>query len=166
MRAVDKAELRGLVNVIVFATKGVDGAFADPLPLQIPSLTRHASPPPVDGDTFSLIFDPRLLPRREVAPFDYTAPSAVSTTDVIRPEHLQEYFVEYVKNDNLGSSTCPALIDLEWSDPRANRPPAHSAQSRTRTRPSPTRTASGPSSAASCARSTRLRVRPPPAAPL
>ncbi|KAF0701203.1 hypothetical protein As57867_008246, partial [Aphanomyces stellatus] len=58
----------------------------------------------LDGDIYFCIWDPSLVPKEEFSPMDYTPPTARSlpTDAAHHPHAMGDFFVEFMKNDNLG----------------------------------------------------------------
>lgn len=90
--AVDRPELRHLVDVIVFPQKGKR---------PIPSMLSGGD---LDGDIYFCIFDGTIpFPRQNgFAPMEYVAPKAKELVDGVRTEDVADFFVEYIRNDKLG----------------------------------------------------------------
>lgn len=91
-----------LHNVLVFSQKGVR-----PLPNQ-------CSGSDLDGDVYFATWDDRLRPLpeepswdgtvlRNPAPMDYTAPTSIRVAGVVSISQVQEFFVNYMRNDKLGA---------------------------------------------------------------
>lgn len=100
VRAVDHVQLRHLVNVIVFNVRG---------PRDLPNMLGGGD---LDGDDYTLIWDPRFLIRENSPPMDYTAPEPVRVPRVTMAD-VCENFVNYLKNDMLGQI---ANAHLAWTD--------------------------------------------------
>jgi hypothetical protein len=54
-------------------------------------------------DMFSVIWDPRLLPKKMAKAFDPNPPTPKTVDTEITPRDLQDYLIAFMKNDNLGS---------------------------------------------------------------
>ncbi|KAJ3041241.1 hypothetical protein HK097_002362 [Rhizophlyctis rosea] len=94
--AVDVCELRHLENVVVFSQ------FGDrPLPNKL-------SGGDLDGDVFFVSWDPRIIPDRLHDPMEYSTAKPPDQLEKVQVQHIREHFVNYLKNDNLGS------IDNNW----------------------------------------------------
>jgi len=90
VQAVDYPALHHLVNVIVFPAQG----FRD--------LASMCSGGDLDGDDYSIFWDPKLLPKiKNYPPMDYKADEPL-TVDQVTISHVQKFFVNYINNDNLG----------------------------------------------------------------
>ena len=87
----DHPKLRHLTNVLVFSSKG-----RRPNPNEL-------SGGDLDGDIYSIIGDPLLLPRKNYQPMEYSAPRKQSKVPrKVKINHVQNFFIDYMKNDNLG----------------------------------------------------------------
>lgn len=100
VKAVDQPRLRHLVNVIVFTVRGKR---------DLPNMLGGGD---LDGDDYTLIWDPRFLIKENSPPMDYTPPEPVRVLQVTMV-HLRENFVSYLKNDMLGQI---ANAHLAWTD--------------------------------------------------
>lgn len=100
VRAVDHVRLRHLVNVIVFNVRG---------PRDLPNMLGGGD---LDGDDYTLIWDPRFLIRNNSPPMDYT-PSVPARVPHVTMTDVCENFVNYLKNDMLGQI---ANAHLAWTD--------------------------------------------------
>jgi RNA-dependent RNA polymerase len=100
VQAVDHARLRHLVNVIVFNVRGAR---------DLPNMLGGGD---LDGDDYTLIWDPRFLIRQNSSPMDYTAPEPIRVPRVTMAD-VCENFVNYLKNDMLGQI---ANAHLAWTD--------------------------------------------------
>ncbi|EKM49158.1 uncharacterized protein PHACADRAFT_201955 [Phanerochaete carnosa HHB-10118-sp] len=102
--AVDCPKLRHLRNVIVFSTRGCR---------DLPNMLAGGD---LDGDCYSLIWDPRLLIPEggEYEPMDYTPPPAVRSEYPVTIEQTKQHFLDTMKNDVLGRvcNAHMALADL------------------------------------------------------
>ncbi|KAI7904027.1 RNA dependent RNA polymerase-domain-containing protein [Cokeromyces recurvatus] len=90
VKAVDKENLRHLVNVIAFPSQG----YRD-----IPSMCSGGD---LDGDDYTIYWDPRLLPPTTFTPMEYKA-APPQTIDEVKIRDIIKFFVNYISNDNLGS---------------------------------------------------------------
>ncbi|KAJ7073163.1 RNA dependent RNA polymerase-domain-containing protein [Mycena amicta] len=90
-----------LTNVIVFSTK--------PAKRDLPSMLGGGD---LDGDFFTVIYDPDLQITREYPAMDYTAAKPIPQANVTISD-VQDFVVEYIKNDVLGivSSFHQAVAD-------------------------------------------------------
>ena len=91
LRAVDVPELRHMIDVIVFPSRG-------PRPI-----TNMCSGSDLDGDLYFVTWEPTLIPTTMHEPMDYSSnlpakvqPDGISIQDVIR------FFVEFIEVDQLG----------------------------------------------------------------
>lgn len=103
-------ELSHLVNVLIFPNNG-----NRPHPNEL-------SGGDLDGDIYSLIYDHRLIPKFNESPMSYDAPRQPHQTEKVTCEQIQDFFVNYMKNDNLGliANTHVALADLHPNGARSN----------------------------------------------
>lgn len=86
----DESPLNALHNCVVFSQRGQRD-----LPSQL-------SGGDLDGDTYSVIYDPRLIPPRVVEPADYPR---VAPKDIGRPvtrKDMTDFFIDFMENDQLG----------------------------------------------------------------
>ncbi|KAI0695361.1 RdRP-domain-containing protein [Cytidiella melzeri] len=108
VKAVDCPSLRHLRNVIVFNVRGER---------DLPNMLSGGD---LDGDMYSLIWDPRLLIEedRVYDPMDYTAPTPERCSSPITIDQTKEHFVDFIKNDVLGRvcNTHMALADQYGPD--------------------------------------------------
>ncbi|KAI9291041.1 RdRP-domain-containing protein, partial [Neoconidiobolus thromboides FSU 785] len=103
--AVDKKELKHLVNVVVFPSTG----YRD-----IPS---QCSGGDLDGDEFIVIWDPRLIPSlKNERPMSHL-PAKPKFLEKIETLDICIFFINYILNDNLGAI---ANSHLALSDARHN----------------------------------------------
>lgn len=100
VRAIDHTRLRHLVNVIVFNVRGTR---------DLPNMLGGGD---LDGDDYTLIWDPRFLIQRNSPPMDYTPPVPARVPRVTMAD-VCENFVNYLKNDMLGQI---ANAHLAWTD--------------------------------------------------
>ncbi|ORZ25193.1 RNA dependent RNA polymerase-domain-containing protein [Absidia repens] len=105
VNAVDHPELRErLVNVVAFPRVGER---------DIPSMCSGGD---LDGDEFTIIWDKKLMPKIiNHAPMDYT-PSAPKTKANVTTDDIKEFFVDYIKSDNLGQIANTHLATADLSD--------------------------------------------------
>lgn len=86
----EESPLNALHNCIVFSQQGQRD-----LPSQL-------SGGDLDGDRYSVIYDPCLIPPRVVTPADYPR---VASTDIGRPvtrKDMTDFFIDFMENDQLG----------------------------------------------------------------
>lgn len=101
------AKLEHLVNVVVFPATG-----ARPHPDELAGGD-------LDGDIYGIIYDPNLIPAQKL---NYPAASTVSTfgrSKKGRPlvsKDIENFFVDYLKNDNLGIIANAHLAVSDWND--------------------------------------------------
>lgn len=100
VQAADHARLRHLVNVIVFNVQGTR---------DLPNMLGGGD---LDGDDYTLIWDPSFLIQANSPPMDYTPPEPVRVPQVTMAD-VCENFVDYLKNDMLGQI---ANAHLAWTD--------------------------------------------------
>lgn len=89
VKAVDKKELHSLFDVIVFSSKGSR---------DIPSMCSGGD---LDGDDYTIYWDPRLLPSANYPAMDYS-PGPPKLVEEVKIKDIQKFFVNYINNDNLG----------------------------------------------------------------
>ncbi|KAG0046109.1 hypothetical protein BGZ83_008704 [Gryganskiella cystojenkinii] len=90
VQAVKRPELMHLHDVVVFNTKGTRG---------IPSMCSGGD---LDGDDFTVIWDPEIVDRVRVRPpMDYTGRETTAAKDVTISD-IQRFFVQYAVANNLG----------------------------------------------------------------
>ncbi|XP_059446203.1 probable RNA-dependent RNA polymerase 1 [Corylus avellana] len=90
LRAVNVPALQHMVDCVVFPQKG-----NRPHP-------NECSGSDLDGDMYFVCWDPDLIPPKQVKPMDYSpAPTKLVDHDVTI-EEVEEYFLDYMVNDNLG----------------------------------------------------------------
>ncbi|KAI8977017.1 RNA dependent RNA polymerase-domain-containing protein [Mycotypha africana] len=103
VKAVDKKELHHLFDVIVFPQKG----FRD-----IPSMCSGGD---LDGDDYTVYWDPRLLPStKNYPPMDYT-PEPPKKVDKVQIKDIIKFFVNYMDNDVLGQIANAHLATADLS---------------------------------------------------
>lgn len=51
----------------------------------------------MDGDTFTLVWDPDLLIAKNEAPSDYSAPTKPQVVDRVQLSHIKEWFINYFR---------------------------------------------------------------------
>ncbi|KAE9450873.1 hypothetical protein C3L33_17224, partial [Rhododendron williamsianum] len=90
LRAVDVPGLHHMVDCVVFPQKGMR-----PHP-------NECSGSDLDGDMYTVCWDPDLIPPRQINAMDYSpAPTKEEDHDVTI-EEVEEYFTNYIVNDSLG----------------------------------------------------------------
>lgn len=102
VKAVDKKELHYLVDVIVFSSKGVR---------DIPSMCSGGD---LDGDDYTVYWDPRLIPSKNYLPMDYT-PAPPKLVEEVKIKDILKFFVNYISNDNLGQIANAHLATADQS---------------------------------------------------
>ncbi|KAG6015395.1 hypothetical protein E4U43_005377, partial [Claviceps pusilla] len=91
VEAVDRPELKHLTDVVVFPSTG---------DCPVPSMLSGGD---LDGDDFFVIWDPDLIPPEwNYPPMDYEGPKPQELSRDVTVEDLQEFFLNYMKNDVLG----------------------------------------------------------------
>lgn len=92
LEAVDREELRGLRDVVVFPQKGQR---------PIPSMLSGGD---LDGDIYFILFDDTIsFPRKYgYEPMTYVAPKPIMLPRPVTSEDIADFFVEYIRNDKLG----------------------------------------------------------------
>ncbi|KAJ3297514.1 hypothetical protein HK104_000416 [Borealophlyctis nickersoniae] len=93
---VDVPELRHLFDVVVFPQKG-----ERPLPNMLAGGD-------LDGDTFFVSWDARLIPFRTAEPMEYTTGKGMTLDQTLGVDDVRKHFVNYMRNNNLGK------IDNAW----------------------------------------------------
>ncbi|KAJ1983528.1 hypothetical protein H4R34_001214 [Dimargaris verticillata] len=105
VKAVDHPALRYLKDVVVFPAVGQRD-----LPSQL-------SGGDLDGDFFSVIWEPSLVPLRQyvdpIQPMDYTPPLPVTLDRPVTIEDIKCFFVQYIVHDNLGLIDTAHLIKAD-----------------------------------------------------
>ncbi|KAJ1973672.1 hypothetical protein H4R35_003995 [Dimargaris xerosporica] len=105
VKAVDHPALRYLKDVVVFPAVGHRD-----LPSQL-------SGGDLDGDFFSVIWEPSLVPMRQymepIPPMDYTPPLPVTLDRPVTIEDIKCFFVQYIVHDNLGLIDTAHLIKAD-----------------------------------------------------
>jgi RNA-dependent RNA polymerase len=108
VRGVDVPALHHLKDVVVLPQTG-DKA-----------LSTMCAGGDLDGDDYLVIWDRDLLPKEwNHEPMNYDAAAPVLVDDV-RTRHIIDFFVDYIKNDSLGTIATAHLIhaDREEEGPR------------------------------------------------
>lgn len=101
LKTKDIPALRHLVNVVVFPALG-DRPHRNEL-----------SGGDLDGDIYGILFDPRLIPKGErYPPMDYTP---VDNLDPVASDDMENFFVDFIKNDQLGRIANAHLIFADLS---------------------------------------------------
>ncbi|KAL8258164.1 hypothetical protein R6Q59_030205 [Mikania micrantha] len=69
----------------------------------------------LDGDIYFVCWDPDLIPPQQFEPMDYTPAPCMQVDHDVTVEEVEEYFANYIVNDNLGkiSSAHTVLADRE-----------------------------------------------------
>ncbi|KAG0706502.1 RdRP-domain-containing protein [Suillus ampliporus] len=99
--AVQRPELKHLKNVVVFSCKGQR------------ALASCLGGGDLDGDTFNLILDPRLLPTKRYEPGAYTAATIKTTLRVCGISDIADFVIDYIEADLIGPI---AINHLRFSD--------------------------------------------------
>ena len=108
VQAVNNPKLRHLKDVIVFPSKG-----DRPVPAML-------SGGDLDGDDFFIIWDNRLIPKEwNHKPMDYQAPNPLQLDRDVTVDDLREFFVNYMKNDNLGLIAVAHLAFADMHGPKS-----------------------------------------------
>ena len=69
----------------------------------------------LDGDDFTVIWDPDLLPKEwNHEPMDYSAPPKIVHEGKITDDHLTTFFVTYMKNDTLPTIAHAHVANADW----------------------------------------------------
>ncbi|KAG5929419.1 hypothetical protein E4U53_002455 [Claviceps sorghi] len=91
VQAVDNPKLRHLTDVVVFASTG---------DRPVPSMLSGGD---LDGDDFFIIWDPDLIPKEwNHPPMNYEGPKPQELSRDVTVDDLQDFFLNYMKNDVLG----------------------------------------------------------------
>lgn len=102
VEAIDVPELHHLRNMVVFPQTG---------DRDIPGMCSGGD---LDGDDFLVIWDPDMIPPEwNHAPMDYTPPAPKLRNGTITVDDITSFFVEYMKNNNLGRI---ATAHRYWAD--------------------------------------------------
>ncbi|XP_026436670.1 probable RNA-dependent RNA polymerase 1 [Papaver somniferum] len=88
--AVDVPALHHTVDCVVFPQKG-----KRPHP-------NECSGSDLDGDVYFVSWDPELIPPRQVEAMNYAAAPTVLLDHDVRTEEVEQFFTDYMINDNLG----------------------------------------------------------------
>ncbi|XP_050222842.1 probable RNA-dependent RNA polymerase 1 [Mercurialis annua] len=90
LMAVNVPALSHMIDCVVFPQKG-----ARPHP-------NECSGSDLDGDVYFVCWDPDLIPCIQIPPMDYTSEASVQLEHDVTIEEVEEYFANYIINDNLG----------------------------------------------------------------
>eukprot|EP01034_Spumella_vulgaris_P010808 gene10808-13722_t len=108
LRAVFVPTLAHLVDVVVFPSKG---------PRPLPNMMSGGD---LDGDTFFVIYDQKVVTQctKTFAPMDFTPsstaqPVTAAHTSGVTAHEIGNFFVDYIKNDNLKFI---ATAHVGWAD--------------------------------------------------
>ena len=111
LKAVDRPQLRHLVNVVVFPAAG-------PRPH-----TDEISGSDLDGDLYLTIWDRDLIPReRRYPPMDYGA-TTQKEKHPIAMNDVYDFFIDYIRNDQLGVIANAHLVQADINDGGAKSKP-------------------------------------------
>ena len=99
--ARDVAELRHLVNVVVFPSRGSRPH------------ANEMSGGDLDGDIYFVISDPNLIPASDFPAATYAPPPTPSELANVSIRDVEDFFVNYIKNDNLGKIANAHLIHAD-----------------------------------------------------
>lgn len=104
--AVDRVELRHLVDVIVFPKLGER---------PIPSMLSGGD---LDGDIFFCIFDKTIAypPKRPPDAMNYVAATPIELSHPVGTADVADFFVQYIKNDKLGQIANAHLVHSDRED--------------------------------------------------
>ncbi|MQM03460.1 hypothetical protein Taro_036243 [Colocasia esculenta] len=105
--AVDIPDLHHMVDCVVFPQKG-----ARPHP-------NECSGSDLDGDVYFVSWDPELIPPRQVPPMDYTAVPVKILDHDVSIEEVQEYFTDYMVNDNMGIISNAHMVFADREEKKA-----------------------------------------------
>jgi RNA dependent RNA polymerase len=97
----DESPLNALHNCVVFSQRG-----RRDLPSQL-------SGGDLDGDIYSVIYDPRLLPPRVVEPADYPRVAPKDIGRLVTRKDMTDFFIDFMENDQLGRI---ALLHMQLAD--------------------------------------------------
>ncbi|KAG5924928.1 hypothetical protein E4U42_004531 [Claviceps africana] len=91
VQAVDNPKLRHLTDVVVFASTG---------DRPVPNMLSGGD---LDGDDFFIIWDPNIIPSQwNYPPMNYEGPKPQELSRDVTVDDLQDFFLNYMKNDTLG----------------------------------------------------------------
>ncbi|KAG6029796.1 hypothetical protein E4U41_000283 [Claviceps citrina] len=108
VQAVDEPKLRHLTDVVVFSSEG---------DRPVPNMLSGGD---LDGDDFFVIWDPDLIPSVwNYPPMNYEGPKPRELPRDVTVEDLQEFFVNYMKNDVLGLIAIAHLAFADSNGPRS-----------------------------------------------
>ena len=111
VKAVDVPELRHLKDVVVLPKTGDR------------DLAGMCSGGDLDGDDFLVIWEKDLIPREwNHEPMDYTPPAPLTVRHDITVDDLTSFFVQYMKNDSLGTIAMAHLATADDSPLGAKDP--------------------------------------------
>jgi len=98
-------ELTHLMDVVVFPANG-----NRPHPNEM-------SGGDLDGDLYFVIWEPGLIPLNNFPPMDYevTVPAAPITSSSISISDIEEFYVNYMFNDNLGKIATSHMVHADFS---------------------------------------------------
>lgn len=108
LQAVDIPSLRHMVNCLVFPQEG-----HRPHP-------NECSGSDLDGDLYFVSWDESLIPPTTEEPMDYTPAPKVQLDHPVSVEELQEFFVNYIVNDNLGQISNAHVVFADIESLKAN----------------------------------------------
>ncbi|KAI8148427.1 RNA dependent RNA polymerase-domain-containing protein [Fennellomyces sp. T-0311] len=104
VQAVDCPALHDLHEVIVFSQKGER---------DVPSMCSGGD---LDGDTYSIIWDNRLFPtNRNADPMTHKVESPGELNRHVEVSDIQDFFLDYVQNDNLGQIANAHMVFADMS---------------------------------------------------
>ncbi|KAL5553262.1 hypothetical protein UlMin_040663 [Ulmus minor] len=90
LKSVDVPKLHHMVDCVVFPQKG-----KRPHP-------DECSGGDLDGDGYFVCWDPDLIPPQKFPPMDYSSAPTIELDHDVTMEEVQEYFTDFIVNDNLG----------------------------------------------------------------
>ncbi|KAF7133458.1 hypothetical protein RHSIM_Rhsim09G0088700 [Rhododendron simsii] len=90
LTAVDVLALHHMVDCVVFPQKGMR-----PHP-------NECSGSDLDGDMYTVCWDPDLIPPRQIDAMDYSPAPTKEVNHDVTIEEVEEYFTNYIVNDSLG----------------------------------------------------------------
>lgn len=103
LTACDVPQLRHLVDVVVFPSQG-----HRPHPNEM-------SGGDLDGDLYFIIWDHLLIPLTDYPAMEYQPPPApITTNENVTIKDIQHFFVNYIKNDNLGQIANAHVVHADF----------------------------------------------------
>ncbi|KAH7352014.1 hypothetical protein KP509_19G025000 [Ceratopteris richardii] len=111
LQAVDSPDLQHMIDCVVFPQKG-----ARPHP-------NECSGSDLDGDLYFVSWDERLIPPVMEPPMDYYPPNSIALDHFPTLEEIQDYFMEYMSNDSLGTIANAHVVFADKEPEKARSQP-------------------------------------------